>query len=452
MSARFRIRTPTGQELSFASLDVFREFVRSGDLSPDDVVYDAETKEWSSARTHPVVLEIEMAAEAAAREDAPEASASPPSAAWDAGADPAVPAEPSPSFQLGDIGLDLAPAPSQLSPEEEAAAFVAKLEAERAADLSRDQDVPIQSFTMDRAAPAPAPPAASAPPPFTPPPSYEHTPRSFRQERVAPPAARPAPAPVGSKPSPAWKHAPVAILVLLLVGAGVYFGPQLFSPPASEGSDAGTTTPEPSPPAPVIPATNDAIRGRANERFLSATQVMMRRLEPIPGTWLSGRYLSSPSDFGHVREAWESYLVTIREIRAADEERYRAAYLRALDDAGVRDAARETRLATGMAEFQRTAARRARHYDRVEALATVAISGHDELLAAEGRILYEPATGPRVSNDPVIEAVGRTPADQSLLEEILDAILAELQGAGGAGAAPNVREWVYGGLLDAVTS
>ena len=45
MSARFRIRTSGGQELSFASHAVFAEFVRSGDLSPDDVVYDAETRE-----------------------------------------------------------------------------------------------------------------------------------------------------------------------------------------------------------------------------------------------------------------------------------------------------------------------------------------------------------------------------------------------------------------------
>jgi hypothetical protein len=88
----------------------------------------------------------------------------------------------------------------------------------------------------------------------------------------------------------------------------------------------------------------------------------------------------------------------------------------------------------------------------VERLATVAISGHDALVAAEGRILYEPATGSRVSNDPVIEAAGRTPADQDLLEEVLDAILGEMRGSGGPGTASYVREWVYEGLLDAVTN
>src|SRR5688572_20792428 len=127
MSARFRIRTPSGQELSFASLDVFREFVRSGDLSPDDVVYDAETREWSSARTHPVVLEIEEASEEANEAGGAAATAS--------GIDEPS-AESAASPDMDDIGLDLAPAPSQLSPEEQAAAFVAKMAAERAADLS----------------------------------------------------------------------------------------------------------------------------------------------------------------------------------------------------------------------------------------------------------------------------------------------------------------------------
>jgi hypothetical protein len=202
----------------------------------------------------------------------------------------------------------------------------------------------------------------------------------------------------------------------------------------------------------VIPATDEAVTGRAEERFLTSTQTLLRGLEPIPQTWLTGRYLATPSDYAHIRDIWARYAETIREVRAGDEERFRAAYLRALDDAGVQEPARSTRLASGLAAFQRGAGARNAHYERVEALATVAMGAHDALLAAEGTILYEPATGPTVSSDPVIEAVGRTSADQARLEDILDAILAELQGEGRAGTAANVREWVYDGLLDAVTN
>jgi hypothetical protein len=255
------------------------------------------------------------------------------------------------------------------------------------------------------------------------------------------------------KPSPLWKYAPFAILLLIVAGAGVYFGPELFAPSTSTGSD-GAPGPVAAPPAPTptLAATDEALRGRAQERFLTSTQTLLRVLEPISNSWLSGRYLTAPSEYGFIRDTWESYLRTIREVRAGDDERYRTAYERALDDAGVQEPARTERLSRGMAEFQAAAGPRSRHYDRVEALATVAISGHDALQAAEGRILYEPAAGPAVSSDPVIEAVGRSPEDQALLEEILDAILGELQGEGRAGTVSNVREWVYGGLLGAVTN
>jgi hypothetical protein len=252
------------------------------------------------------------------------------------------------------------------------------------------------------------------------------------------------------KPSQAWKYAPFVILALVVAGVGVYFGPDIFAPAATEGSDPDPVD-QPGP-TPVIPATDDALRGRASERYLSTTQTLLRELEPIPQAWLSGRYLAAPSDHPSVRDVWQAYLETIREIRAGDEERYRAAYGRALDDAGVQEPARATRLTMELTRFQGSAADRNAHYDRVERLATVAISAHETLVAAEGRILYEPATGPRVSNDPVIEAVGRTPDDQALLDEILDAVLGELRGQGGPGTATNVREWVYEGLLDAVTN
>jgi hypothetical protein len=65
MSSRFRIRTPQGQELSFASDEMFQDFVRSGALSEGDLIYDASTGEWSPALTHSLVLEVQAGAESA---------------------------------------------------------------------------------------------------------------------------------------------------------------------------------------------------------------------------------------------------------------------------------------------------------------------------------------------------------------------------------------------------
>jgi hypothetical protein len=202
----------------------------------------------------------------------------------------------------------------------------------------------------------------------------------------------------------------------------------------------------------LIPSTEEALRARARERFLTATQAELRDLDQVPGVWLRGVYLAAPSDYPAVRAVWEEYLATIREVRARDDERYQAAYLRALEDARVADSVRTTRLATAGAAFRAAAPRRAVHYDRVEALALAAIQGHDALVRAEGTIAYQPATGPAVSADPVIEAVGRSREAQALLDQVLDLILGHVHGAGGPGETANVREWVWDGLLDAVAS
>jgi hypothetical protein len=105
-----------------------------------------------------------------------------------------------------------------------------------------------------------------------------------------------------------------------------------------------------------------------------------------------------------------------------------------------------------MSDFQGVVGPRATHYDRVEALATAAIQGHDALVRAEGTIAYEPAATTPVSGDPVIEAVGRNPEAQALLDEVLDVILVELQAPNGPGRSANVGEWVWSGLLDAVAN
>jgi hypothetical protein len=460
MSGRFRIRTSTGQELSFASHDVFAEFVRSGELQPDDVVYDAETKEWSSARTHPVVLQIEVETEASVRaggsaqgEDvavlAPEEVSTPP-------AEMVGPAT------LSDIGLDLAPAPSQMTPEQESAAFVARMEAERASNLDIDREAPLQGFTMEQGGPAvhqPAPDPVAPPrteprpsrrdaPAWQPePPRYESSVRDETSDRPQPSRLKTGGAGEGRR------YAPLVIVLLAAVGAGVYFGPELLTSGAGTSEEPvtdGVVTPP--PPPPVIADNEEAIRRRAQERFFSTTQAQLRGLGPIPDVWLRGSYLAAPSDYPNVRTVWDQYLTTIREVRAGDDERYRQAYLRALDDARVDGAARTLRLASATTDFQAAAPGRNRHYDRVEDLAIAALQGHDALVQAEGTIAYQPASGRGVSADPVIEAVGRGPQAQAVLNQILDMILTELQGPGGPGEAANVREWVGAGLLDAVAN
>jgi len=153
MSGRFRIRTSHGQELSFASHEMFAEFVRSGELSPDDVVYDATTREWAPARTHPVVLQIELEAEETTRTSSAGAATS--ADEEDGGIASSRPV----------VSLDLAPEPAGPTPEEQAAAFVARMEAERAAEV--DDEPPGGALKMQKGSSSilgdVAPPSAEAP-------------------------------------------------------------------------------------------------------------------------------------------------------------------------------------------------------------------------------------------------------------------------------------------------
>jgi len=461
MSVRFRIRTSQGQEISFASHEMFAEFVRSGDLSPDDVVYDAATREWSSARTHPVVLQIELEAEEEAEGEA------------SAGIDDHVEdvADLAPAVDDGPaaagIGLDLAPAPDQMSPEQEAAEFVKKMEAERASSLDFDEESSF-GFTMEHGSSGllggmtPVPPAEPPEPEAPPPPKRRAAPRAEprREEpREAPSrGAAKVKAKAARKKTKAGsgggrKYAGIVVVLVAAVGAGAYFGPRLFQVVEESAGSAGQDSVVlPPPPPPLIPDTEEALRERAQERYLTTTRALLRDLPPIPDIWLRGAYLAAPSDYPQVRDVWDQYLTTIRQVRAGDNERYRAGYNRALDDARVEGSSRTLRLAAAMSDFQGAVGPRAAHYDRVEALAMAAIQGHDALVRAEGTIAYEPAATTPVSGDPVIEAVGRDPEAQELLDEVLDLILAQLQAPDGPGRASNIGEWVWSGLLDAVAN
>ncbi|MDA0329902.1 MAG: hypothetical protein O2958_12955 [Gemmatimonadetes bacterium] len=147
MTVRFRIRTSAGQELSFATHEMFEDFVRSGDLSMNDLVYDGDSGSWSPARTHPLVLEIEYAKEEAA--EAAEAAAKAAEA----------PPEDAPKLSEGDaFGLELAPASEMMTPEAEKAAFVKRMDAERRSDIdfAAPDRTGITGFTMEDAPPAPS--------------------------------------------------------------------------------------------------------------------------------------------------------------------------------------------------------------------------------------------------------------------------------------------------------
>ena len=504
MSVRFRIRTPAGQELSFATLDVFENFVRSGDLSPDDLVYDAEDGSWSPARTHPMVLEIEYQEEdasAASEPDEPspvETEAQDPSFGLslapeqpgpgddvteragesDGSLDEESPADPAAaSASEGALELDLAPA-VEVSEEEATRAFVQRMEAEREASLDYGERSGVQGFSMDDSStlgdmltPSPPPPARARP-------ERTPAPRPDPAKRTASETSRPEPRSGAAKTGTTGKTAKTStaagrsggggfsrflmlVVGLGVVGAGGYFGYQSVQSVEDAETERAApveplpVAPEPEPEPtrePVIAQTESAIRERAQERFLTSTQNALRDLPPIPETWATGPYFSVPSDYPDVLDAWERYLTTIRSVQAGETDRYVVAYDRALDDAAIAQNEWATRRAAALEGFGASEAERSAHYDRVEALAAAAIRSHEALVESEGLILFEPGSGSGGGSGMGADVYGRDEEADLLLAQVVELLSVSLDGGGlGPGDGVNVRSWVWDGFLDAAT-
>ncbi len=419
MQARIRVKTREGRELSPGSLTVFTRLVKSGEISETDLIYDALTGEWAPARAHPV---FRMVADSIVDDEGDQVLGG------------AVPPEESeqPAAGSPDLALSLAPPAPEPSAEEANAAFIAQMEAERAADPDRPaaqeelgllegsakHGQVVRVFEQEEEEPA----------------DVESTPTHVRRARTP---SRPRYAD-GRRAGPRvlWM---VGGLMLLTASVAVPAGWVLAR------SDAG----ERDPGARAVARDARLIEDAAREEALTAVMEDATRLRdelgvgPIPPLWLEGAYLADAASHPEVRAAWEQYLALVWALRASEELRYREAYLARLDREGVQGSLRTMRLTTAILAFRRARPDRERAYERVEELAVAALSLHDLLVHLSGSIRYEPARGGTLSADPVIEAVGVDPASQELLEDALDRVTLAVEADGrGPGTRENIPRWL----------
>ncbi|MDZ7779054.1 MAG: hypothetical protein U5R14_03830 [Gemmatimonadota bacterium] len=450
MSARFRIRTPHGQELSFGSEEMFADFVRSGELSQDDLVYDAATGEWSPAFTHSLVLEVQAGGQGTGVQET-EGGSDGPSGGEASRADAS-------DDEDSDLSLDLAP---EQTPEEASAAFVKEMEEERASEFERTEELHglrpskegggllrdseedpqdsaetnTDAATSERGGRDPGRVEED----LTSEAEAQPTRRTRSTRRRRPPSR-------SARASVSGRFVVWVLVLGALAGGVVLLGPNVVGLAMDSGESEDVVT-----SVPVVADTEEAVRAAASVRFLARVRPGLVGLPTIPSVWLDGRYLANASDFPEVRAAWQEHLATVRRLRVDEEEHYSTAYLSALDDAGVTGATRTLRLASALSRFESRAPERAAHYDRVEELAEAAVELHDFLVAREADITYEPAVGSRVSVDPILQAAGRDPETQASLEAALDRVLDALSGGGsGPVEVARVPQWTFQGLRDVV--
>lgn len=488
--------------MSFASREAFEDFVRAGDLSPDDLVYDGETGSWSSALTHPLVLELQYEEEAAAEAAAAQAASA---ADGDGGGEEDHGSEPlgtvehdgdgDPSHPDGDggeegLGLSLAPARAVEPKARDDSADSSLPEIERPVVMpSRPLDVEDsdeggtdggEDPTVEGDDPVPHEGAPELDVgtggmglgvtmenrgslgEMLSTPTTGAEPEAERPKPAAKPKARPTPA-AARKESGGIGRWIAAAAVVGVLGAGGYFGLTGMGNEAAQPSDGMVEQepapvevepePEPPPPQPTIATSEAAVQERARERYLTGSQAVLRDLEPIPPEWATAEYFASPSSYPEIPGLWEPYITAMQLFRAGDRERYTTAFEAALDDAAIRGEQRAERAGRAMARFDAGAAARAAHFDRVVALASAAIQSHSALVEAEGLILIDPSGPIGIQSGIGRGAYGRDPDSQLLLDQVVE-VLNETLRADGAGPVQgvNVREWVWSGFLDAVTT
>ncbi len=392
MRARFRIRKQDGGELTPGSLEAFTRLVRSGEIEELDLIYDALTGEWAPARAHPVYRTV---LDGMHLEE--------------------------------DLGLSLVPPKPEPSREDAARAFIAEMEEERRDDPDRPEQLP-DVLLLDRAAVELSRDAQPEPPVLAPEAAARKRPRV--------------------RPKPGPQRGPMLLMLLgssLLVAAVIAFLRTKASllEARSTGVVMSVNTVR------ALPALERETRRRAVETMQAGARALMREVQAgaIPEGWLDGRYLSNAAEYGDVRDAWYAYHAFVRELRTRESRLHGAAYLGALDAESVDGALRSLRLARARSDFAAGRAHREEVYGRIEELSLAALALHELLTQHTGSIRYEPAAGPRLSADPVLEAAGTDSASQLLLERALDRVLSALALDGrGAMETARVPDWVTGSI------
>ncbi|RMH19367.1 MAG: hypothetical protein D6701_05125 [Gemmatimonadetes bacterium] len=246
----------------------------------------------------------------------------------------------------------------------------------------------------------------------------------------------------------------VALVVYLITAVGDGrpwpVGRRVAGETASRGgtSSSGGVVPSPAPPAdPRVAVEADAMARGALHSLVDALPELRELVGLPPGPpehWLEGHYLASAASYPGTLDYWDAFRALVRQLRSEEVPRFEAA----LDAAAAQSPLTPEQTRDARAEAERrlseSAQRRRAVYALMEELANAATDLHAVLLRIGDQIDYQPVQGPRVSVDPVLEAVPRTPAAEAEFAAALDRVLATLEAVNGL--APVTTE----GLLDAL--
>ena len=223
-----------------------------------------------------------------------------------------------------------------------------------------------------------------------------------------PPRARPEAAP--QKESAGIPTALVALLVLVVLGGGGWFGWRALQ--SRSAADGAVAEEEVDPPVTIldIPAALEP-RTREVAALALADWVIAVRdtlpaqrgiaLEPDQA-WLGSQYMADASRFGSVAAYWRELDAYVDRVLAEEQEIYESFLeARLVDSTGVADPDAELIAERAAAGFQANRPERRTVYRQLRAVIDAATGLHEFLVENEDRIDYQP--GPE--RDSVLDAV-----------------------------------------------
>lgn len=233
-------------------------------------------------------------------------------------------------------------------------------------------------------------------------------------------------------------------------GSGASQGPQANAP-----TNELTQVPEPAgPDSPFPPELEGALTAlMVSElgRLVDSVRVDFDVPAAPPGEWLSGRYLSTASEYPEMPLFWGAYEGLMEELLAVDSTLYlraaRHTLLPEADDPAASELAGlegfdETDLLERVeSRYGLVADERRDRYQQLRQTARAAILLHEFLVEHEAGIEHSPVRGGGVSRDPILEAATNAPETRRGMERHLDDVFRSLDRSrqGGAPSLAGLR-------------
>lgn len=491
MRFRFLFLNEKGEEVELPSLEALQRQFEAGTLTADTLLYDALTREWAPARSHPVceLFFEEMAKEGSAQAGTSDQGTKGKNQGTKGKEEAAAEPELSPAALEEDLPA-LEPAPEAGMEQETLRAFLESRERERkdeelrasssdgevtlvdpaqetvsrstaraafrkAADEEerRRTDSPYADTGEEAPRPRtdswPAAPGETAPAPGTTPVSAWQAFNTRRRRRGNPGTPRPR----NRRTARSGGETRQAALLVLLLGVGGWGIMESWSDPVQGALLVGEATAHETPrppqpevaPGPLVPSIREAHQAAFNDMVVGMESVRARmRVGDPPRHWMGGPYLADARGFPEVVGYWKRYQTFVDTLRAQEEEFFRNGFVEQMRAQGISGSALSIRVARALQDFRADAPRRAKHYDAMDSLATASLGLHDFLVERHLDIRYTPVDQ-GLTEDPILEISTTGTAVREELWTHLDRLLDALDQV--AGPDPDRRRDVSRQIL-----